>query len=138
MNSQQGLGSAGKDCSLRLTNPDSIPAASGFLLVGILSEGWPPHTDGKKSVRRPAQGYNTTIRAPIFFNQKKKKSMNKVASFCRTIRALRSIGTFGLLIYVVGLIMNGWRNCNRPHTWNLILTKSKSSYGWLMALVVFA
>ena len=73
MNSQQGLGSAGKDCSLRLTNPDSIPAASGFLLVGILSEGWPPHTDGKKSVRHPARGYNTTIRAPFFSTKKKEK-----------------------------------------------------------------
>ena len=48
--SQQGLGSVGKDRSLRLTNPSSTPAANGLLLVGILSKGWPPHKDGEKSV----------------------------------------------------------------------------------------
>ena len=65
-NEKQGLGSAGKDRSLCLTSPGSIPATSGLLLVGILSEGWPPHTNGEKSVRHPAHGYNTTIMAPIF------------------------------------------------------------------------
>ena len=73
--SQQGLDSAGKDRSLRLTNPSSAPAANGLLLVGILSEGWPLHTDGEKSVKRPAWGYNTTIRAPFFFTKKKKKRL---------------------------------------------------------------
>ena len=48
--SQQGLGSADKDRSLRLTSPSSTHATNGLLLVGILSEGWPPHTDGEKSV----------------------------------------------------------------------------------------
>ena len=38
---QQGLGLTGKDRSLRLTSSGLIPAASGFLLVGILSKGWP-------------------------------------------------------------------------------------------------
>ena len=52
--SQQGLGSASKDRWLRLTSPSSTPVANGLLLVGILSEGWPPHTDGKNSVRCPA------------------------------------------------------------------------------------
>ena len=52
--SQQGLGLASKDRWLRLTSPSSTPATNGLLLVGILSEGWPPHTDGEKSVRRPA------------------------------------------------------------------------------------
>ena len=64
---QQGLGLTGKDRSLRLTSPGLIPAASGFLLVGILSKGWPLHTDDEKSVQRPAQGCNTTLRAPIFY-----------------------------------------------------------------------
>ena len=64
---QQGLGLTGKDRSLRLTSSGLIPAASGFLLVGILSKGWPFHTDGEKSVQRPAQGCNTTLRAPIFY-----------------------------------------------------------------------
>ena len=45
--------------------------------MGILSEGWPPHTDGEKSVRRPARGYNTTIRAPIFYSSKKEKKKRK-------------------------------------------------------------
>ena len=68
---QQGLGLAGKDRSLRLTSPSLIPAANGLLLVGILSKGWPRHTDGEKSVQRPAQGYNTTLRVPIFYLPKK-------------------------------------------------------------------
>ena len=71
--SQQGLGSADKDRSLRLTSPSSTHAANGLLLVGILSEGWPPHTDGEKSVWRPAWWYNTTIRALFFLVKKKKK-----------------------------------------------------------------
>ena len=71
--SQQGLGSASKDRWLRLTSPSSTPAANGLLLVGILSEGWPPHTDGEKSVWRPAWGYNTTVRALFIFTKKKKK-----------------------------------------------------------------
>ena len=67
---QQGLGSIGKDRSLHLTSLGSILAASGLLLVGILSEGWPSHTDGEKSVRRLVRGYNTTIRAHFLFNKK--------------------------------------------------------------------
>ena len=69
--SQQGLGSADKGRSLRLTSPSSTHATNGLLLVGILSEGWPPHTDGEKSVWRPVRGYNTTIRASFFVYQKK-------------------------------------------------------------------
>ena len=67
MKRQQGLGLAGKDRSPCLTSPGLIPAASRLLLVGTLSEGWPPHTDDEKSVWRPTRGYNTTIRAPFFF-----------------------------------------------------------------------
>ena len=50
-----------------------IPVASGLLLVGILSEGWPPHSDGEKSIQHPARRYNTTIRAPFFSTKKKEK-----------------------------------------------------------------
>ena len=53
---QQGLGSVGKVRSLRLTSPSLIPTASAPLLVG-LRPGW----------------HNTTIKAPDFISQKKKK-----------------------------------------------------------------
>ena len=65
--SQQALGLVGKDRSLRLASSGLIPAANGFLLVGLLSKGWPLHTDSEKFVQRPAQGCNTTLRAPIFY-----------------------------------------------------------------------
>ena len=36
---QQGLGSIGKDRSLRLTSPNSAPVANRLLLVSIINEG---------------------------------------------------------------------------------------------------
>ena len=60
---QRGLGSAGKVRSLRLTSPGSIPTTNAPLLVG-LRPGW----------------HNTTIKAPIFISQKKKKNKLELIS----------------------------------------------------------